>query len=320
MQLTSLLTQLDKQAAHVTCFTGPVYPSLFFFHLKKAVTIKYSLQVVDLEQPFSAIQTQCSMSFLGQHNTLWLGNVSSLSPKQQQKLLNFCASYNGPHTLWLFCTEPEKYPDANWQIFNLPETVSFDEYKALCVAWYSQLSTRVDALAPVFDRYTVDLLFASVLLQYHLVLGRQTDAFIQDWCSKLVKPEHSLFTLSAHFFGKKATPFFRLWKSMGPNYPATFWASYWSEQLFRASCVTQLLQDGNYAHAKKLSYRLPFSFMQREYKRTDCAQLEQAHQFMYEYDVHIKNSGTVEFLEVMFSAYFTGSSFQTVRGEQYRQK
>lgn len=309
MQLTDYLTFLKNPQTEqgVVCFSHKTYPALFFSHFQRAVREQRTVQTVDtVGLSFSEIQTQSSMSFLGTHHTLWLGNLNELDAKKQQQLLHYCATYVGPHTLWFFYAG--EFPNNKWTYVQLPQTITLAEYQTLCELWYAQLARSVGNLKQLFVQDAIDLEFAIMLMQYHLVVGKQVDMFIEQWAVKLNPPEQSLFTLTTHFFGKQATPFFRLWKTIEPEYPAVFWSTFWSEQLFRAACVVEAMKANNIAQAKKLAYRLPFSFMQKDYKRVTLHELQLAHQFMYDYDVHIKNNGTPEFLDVMFGSFFTGAN------------
>ncbi|MGE0010007.1 MAG: hypothetical protein AB7F19_05715 [Candidatus Babeliales bacterium] len=289
----------------VVCFSHKTYPALFFAHMHRAMRIVHTMQSLDAATiSFAEIQTQCNMSFLGAQHIIWLGNVSDLDAKKQQQIVQFCSTYTGPHALWFFYNGEST---AIRERVQLPQTMSFSEYQSFCILWYPQLARSAHTLKDLFKDDAIDLEFAAMLMQYHLVVGKHADLFIDQWAGKLSQSEQSLFTLTTYFFSKQTTPFFRLWKTIEPEYPAVFWASFWSEQLFRAACVIEAMKANNHQLAKKMAYRLPFSFMQKDYKRITIAELQYAHQFMYDYDVHIKNNGSVEFIDIMFSAFFVGS-------------
>lgn len=290
----------------VVCFAHKTYPALFFSHLHRAVRARHTLQIVDaVNLSLSEIQTQCLMSFLGNYSIVWLGNLHELDARKQQQLLQFCTTYSGPHAVWFFYNG--EFENKNWAQIQLPQTVSFTEYQSLCKAWYPLLVRSSNSFKELFVQDGIELAFAVMLLQYHLVAGKQVDAFIEQWSPKLHTQEQSLFTLTTHFFAKQATPFFRLWRTIEPEYPAVFWSTFWSEQLFRAACVMEAMKSNNHQLAKKMVHRLPFSFMQKDYKRVTLHELQFAHQFMYDYDVHIKNNGSPEFLDVMFGTFFTNA-------------
>lgn len=309
MQIIIFFNSLTSapQEPGVVCFSHKTYPVLFFSHFHRTVSVLTTVQMVDTATlSFAEIQTQCLMSFLGMQHILWLGNLSDLESKKQQQLLDFCATYTGPHTLWFFYAGEGS--STGCKTIPLPQTISFAEYQALATLWYPQLARSISSFKDLFIEDAVDLEFAVMLMQYHVVVGKHVDLFIDQWAGKLSQSEQSLFTLTTYFFSKQVTPFFRLWKTIEPEYPAVFWSTFWSEQLFRAACVIEAMKANNAPLAKKMAFRLPFSFMQKDYKRVTLGELQIAHQFMYDYDVHVKNNGTVEFLDIMFSSFFTGST------------
>ena len=100
-------------------------------------------------------------------------------------------------------------------------------------------------------------------MHYAKVLGANTDYFISAWLEKIITPERSLFTLSTYFFAKKAQLFFAEWKNIFGQYSEQFWIAFWSEQLWRAHHYVDYSKAKQFALAKKIGYRLPFTFMQR---------------------------------------------------------
>jgi hypothetical protein len=69
--------------------------------------------------------------------------------------------------------------------------------------------------------------------------------------------------------------------------------------------------QGDYAEAKKVGYKLPFSFIQRDWKNHSIEELKQAHQGIYELDYRIKNGGDESFLE-HFYIQAMSAQFSTV--------
>jgi hypothetical protein len=63
--------------------------------------------------------------------------------------------------------------------------------------------------------------------------------------------------------------------------------------------------------AKKVGFRLPFSFMQRDWKKTSVHELIQAHDCIYALDYGLKNGG--EFWMELFYTKFFESGFTTSR-------
>ena len=83
--------------------------------------------------------------------------------------------------------------------------------------------------------------------------------------------------------------FFESWNSMSRDYSDLFWTTFWSEQLFKASAYISLNNGKNFLQAKRIAYRLPFSFIQKDWKMLKVHELAQAHNQLYAIDMNIKN-------------------------------
>jgi hypothetical protein len=116
-------------------------------------------------------------------------------------------------------------------------------------------------------------------------------------------PELSLFTLSQYFFARDGMRFFKQWSILKDQYAAPFWISFWSEQLWRASSFIELSEQHNFAEAKRISFKLPFSFIQRDWKNVTVQELKRAHDVLYHCDCAIKNGGDPNVLELFYTDY-----------------
>ena len=121
---------------------------------------------------------------------------------------------------------------------------------------------------------------------------------------RIVAPDYSLFMLSTFFFGKKKKSFFALWLGVKDLYPEAFWTSYWSEQIFRAYGYSQYAKRQDFTKAKKIGYRLPFSFIQKDWRSVEQSALVKAHQSIYSADWHAKNS-LHPYLEIAFLEFMS---------------
>jgi hypothetical protein len=151
----------------------------------------------------------------------------------------------------------------------------------------------------------ISLDHACILMHYARLLGANTDQFVHQWLDKILMPERSLFTLSTHFFAKKPKVFFELLGHIGGEYPEIFWVSYWSESLWRAHYYVALNQTKQFGEAKKMSNRLPFSFIQRDWKLHSPSALKKAHQQLYEIDFALKNGASEGMLDLFYSKFFS---------------
>ena len=55
---------------------------------------------------------------------------------------------------------------------------------------------------------------------------------------------------------------------------------------------------------KKISFRLPFSFLSTGIKEYTFEELMRAHDAIYEYDFHLKNGGDEQMIELFYAKFF----------------
>ena len=96
-----------------------------------------------------------------------------------------------------------------------------------------------------------------------------------------------------------------LWDTFEAEYPMTFWCAYWSEQLWRAYHARYYLDRQQMQQAKSIAYRLPFSYMQKDWKKSTLIELRNAHQWIYELDLAYKNNiETQAGIDLFFTKFF----------------
>jgi hypothetical protein len=123
---------------------------------------------------------------------------------------------------------------------------------------------------------------------------------------KIIVPETSLFVISQYFFAKDSRAFFNVWHQYQLEYPLAFWSVFWSEQLWRAYFVWFYLNQKNHAAAKSMSFRLPFTYLQKDWKKSSLTELKNAHQYIYELDLNAKSSvETTYSLDLFYSKFFS---------------
>lgn len=295
------------QKEPVIVCTAKEYPALFFAALLQRLRAIFqpAPKIISYENSsFSTILAQLSTTFLGQKEFLWLGDISSLEDVSLKKqLLALFVSYQGPHTIMAY-VHADDVPTSLSKLVRLDEDVSLADRKKAISFLFPQLSVAVleDFLKTV---RTESLDHLALLAQYAMVVGRNSQQFKEEWLTTIITPETSLFTLSQYFFGRKTDLFWPLWHLLKDQYAAPFWTAYWSEQLWRAHYVIKLYKQNDVTQAKQLSYRLPFSFLQRDWKTISLEELQRAHQFLYSGDHSFKNGGSEFFLEVFYSTFLT---------------
>jgi hypothetical protein len=302
----SLDTHLKYRAI---IFFGKTYPAVFFSLMLKNIQSKRKSSFLDLELYDEAIcKAQLETSFLGQTQWYWLGDLSALSPKKRTFWLSYCKRYQGPHTLAYFAGEAAGCStDATRVTVDSDSFDALKDSKKLGIYLYGNpgLFSLIETNPTVFKGAKID----TICLVYHYIplLGKSRDDFITQWLPLLVSSEHSLFLLSGHLFSKNPVALLSLWKRVHSDYPVQFWVSFWSEQISRAYGFIIYSQQKQYTEAKKIAYRLPFSFIKNDWKLVTLDELANAHNFLYKYDFHVKNGGSDLFFDLFYGQFFAGN-------------
>lgn len=288
------------------------YPLLFASFLidriKKIEGVR--LEVIDCaSEDYASVMARLQTSFLGQRTAYWLGNVSALSEKKKKQLVEQLKKHTGSNSVFA-CTvavrATTKKPLAHEIV--VPQVLDRKQFQVLLHEALVPSARAQSIVKIIFARTkTVPLETAVLLVRYSTLVGRSMQEFVDQWLDKLVVPETSLFTLSQYFFAKDARNFFALWSRVGQTYPEQFWIAFWSEQLWRAYHVVQFNKVRQFAQAKKIAFRLPFSLIQRDWQKLKCKELSNAHSFVYEFDHRMKNSGSPQFLELLYTEFFAGN-------------
>lgn len=298
----------------VISFTGKEYPLLFFSHLfsffsRNGLLIK---RVDVTEMDTAVIKADiATMSFSGQI-IYWLYGIHTLTPKKQQEWAEVLCVYNGPHRIVTFFTDDKVMQSL--QKNNNSACIAINEqflvHEAAMVRFLvadttTPLSSSKIFLARVVPRVShVSLDNACLLMHYEIVLGKSSDQFFKEWLMHIIEPTHSLFVLSQYFFVKKSKLFFEQWALCDERYMPPFWITYWADQVWRAFVYCELMQNKQYAEAKKVQYKLPFSLINRDWSSLQLTELQRAHHFLAKADFQIKNGGSPVVLELFFTKFF----------------
>lgn len=307
MKLKTFLLNIQKEepiTEPVICFSGDNYPVLFFSHflakLKKQGLPVQSLSMDSID--WQAFEGRLQTTFLGATELLWLGNISECDAVQKKKLLGLLSEYRGPHTLFFFATKKDTPDLKKSALIDCDEQFQKADIEIIFQFLWNTSSEQFIAMMKIgLTSLTLD---NCVLLgQYSLVLGNKTHEFMRDWYEKILLPEESLFTLAQCFFARNPQMFFRSWISLRDVYAAPFWTTFWSEQLWRAYHVIDLRLDQKFNEAKQMSFRLPFSFLQRDWKQITTSEIRNAHHFLYQADCRVKSGGSLLCLELFFNKF-----------------
>ncbi len=303
--MQSLSKCLHEESKPVVALRGADYPHLLFPTIIQPLLAQKGqhFQVLDPGSvPFATIQGQLAQSFLGQQLIFWLGNIDMVAKKDYEKLKSYLEQYVGPHTVFFFTVK--EFDSKECKTIELPQKLTMKEAYSL-VQGDEQFQFRVKTFINALYKLAGDLTFdqACIMMQYGALIGRQRSAFFKDWLPKIMVPETSLFTLSTHFFARKPKLFYKEWQKIKDNYPDMFWITYWSEQIWRASQYLKL-RPKNFAAAKRIAYRLPFSFINNDWKRVVPTQLTQVHHSLYAMDYDLKNGASGPLLDAWYGSWF----------------
>ena len=309
-----LLTTFVEQIKHsktlaqgrVFCFSGTTYPLLFFHHLFSFFNRNgLSITRLSTEQSDSgSIKALLStMSFVGDV-TYWLEGFSDLSEKKQQDLMHYLCAYDGPHRILFFSDKQQSANDVIHSI-ELPRDITMQDFLTVRALVSDQLHSKsnfASQLTMYSDYLSLDNI--CLLAHYELVLGKNADDFFAQWITRIIDPTSSFFILSQHFFGKKTKPFFRQWATVAEQYMPTFWVAFWADQIWRAYVYCDLMNQKQYAEAKKVQHKLPFSFINRDWQQYTLSELAAAYQILATMDFRLKNGGSEIGLEYFYGQFF----------------
>jgi hypothetical protein len=291
----------------VVLFSAKEYPVVFFSaflsHLRSHSSVEPKTVLFD-QLSSQALSAQLSTTFLGRSDLLWVGDLSSLEPATLKKqMLSVVGSYQGPHTL-MGCIHPDELSSSMKNVISLDEDFSPNLRRTIVTFLFPHSLSAVEGVEKLVKGMRITSIDQLIMLaQYAGVVGKNATLFSEQWMKKISAPESSLFDLSSYFFGRKTEQFWNAWHFLKDEYAAPFWTTYWSEQLWRAHYVIKLYKENKITEAKQLSFRLPFAFLQRDWKNISPTELQHAHQFLYEGDYAFKNGGSEFFLEVFYTTF-----------------
>lgn len=276
---------------------------------KLAQTYNIELKKLEIiEQNFFEWQSQINSSFLGLSRVYWLTGTEDI--KNLTHVLNLLDQYDGPHYLFFYISREqiEKIVAKNIVFVDLPTIIDKKSYSIVANSLY-QLSSTESYATELFSRVEkISVEQSCLILNYLELTGTfSSDLLTSDWFEKIITPERSLFLLSQYFFAKDEKNFFKVWQLIKEDYSDMFWLSFWSEQMWRAYYVTLFHQKKSPIALKKMSFRLPFSFIQKQCKEYSIAELKKAHDFLYNLDFSLKNGTTQSTIEIFYLSFFSDS-------------
>jgi len=302
----------ELESIPVVCFTSSAgYPLLFFSRAIRHLKTSQTMQI----QAINCIGTnrqqvigQLETSFLGATTLYWLRDLSALNAREQTFWYEYCARYAGPNGIWFFAQgNKQKYIYS--ATISIPEVIDKSLFIALSSFFDIALSVRnKQFIIQLFkERSTFDLDTACLLLEYMQLVGVDNKAFFTNTLSSLAPSDESLFALSTAFLAKKSASFYPQWQQLGSQYSEQFWCSFFSDLLWRGAQYIRLARENDMIAARKIAYRLPFSFIKYDWRKLSQQEMVAAHAFIYDADFRFKNSGGYAAFDLFFSTFFLGS-------------
>lgn len=281
------------------------YPLLFFSLLFKSI----SKQIIhiDLMVQSDDLFAQLETSFLGMQKIYFLGFLDELPKNVLQKWTHYLQTYQGPNQLlYISCHDISFVNVPHIRIEMTEDTINKKRFVDLFTYFVKKpQQVDLDYIDKIYTKLGAISLDAScMILHYMQVAGSKKYEFVQSWLDSIITPEYSLFNISQYFFAKELTSFLSYWRHIKMSYTEQFWIAFWSEQVWRAAYYCKYMQEGKFKEAKIVGYRLPFSFLQKEYKKYSFLELSNAHNRLYMLDYDIKNGLSDSALDLFFYSFF----------------
>jgi hypothetical protein len=301
-KLKYILSGEVDNSQSLLCFYGPQYPGLFFSQFFiRARNNGLRLTTLPVEEiEFSVFSAATQMSFLGQTSLFWCPGLVDCTAAKKKELIAYLEKYVGPNRILVWSDSTLGKSSVEF-----PAHVDQKLFKELWQLLYPDTLLLEESFTNFFrNKMTLSWDAACMIIHYMQVFDNQ-DAMSANFLKKIIEPERSLFTLSQYFFAKQSE-FLELWQAIETAFPPEFWIAFWSEQLWQAALfVDQVLQVGPQAARKGIN-RLPFSFMQKDWKGYTVRELCAAHNFLYSVDYGIKNGHATNGLELFLFKFIQG--------------
>jgi hypothetical protein len=293
-------------------FLGKTYTPLLFskffailknngLHVKKYVWEELTcqeLQGIDQLSFFSSDKKSNAI-----HTWYWLGDTAQSHPQKTD--INKYVTQNISKKFWWFCAEKQHglSDDSALQI-HLPEFYTKQSASALVDCFDERyqkphVKNFMHALFSHSPRYTADQLF--LMLEYaEMVSKPMYSHFFEDWFKKIITHDASLFSLSGAFFSGQSKDFFLIWNQIKHEYGEPFWITFWSDQLYRAASYCWFMERHDALTAKQFAHKLPFSFVNYQWKKYSSQKLAQLHNELSMLDYALKNSADKMGIDIFF--------------------
>lgn len=295
----------------VFCFQGQEFASCFFIQLFEHLsqknilpTLMQHLAVHSLSK--ETVRATLAQSFLGSCTFYWIGN-SNAAEKWNKELVQDLCIYQGPNIVAFFATHDHKISSSETiKHIILDSTIHFDQFLKLQNIFGSSFpDKKMSLVRKIFKVHpNISLDVACMLMNYIELISIKMIPQSEHYLFSLVSTLPSLTQLSEYFFAKEAEKFFAVWAAVHQEYPDIFWITFWSEHLWRAYHVLGYLEKKDFVSAKKMSFRLPYSFLKKDWQLHTQQQLIQKFENLYAIDYTLKRGSTFHALDLFYAHHF----------------
>jgi hypothetical protein len=299
-------------------FQGQEFPSLFFASLFELIMQKNILpspfQRLPLHTTSKAnIQANLAQSFLGSCNFYWLGHLDE-SEKWHKEFGTELCSYNGPNVIAFFANNDLKISvSEKIKIIQIEPLINLEQFNLLQAIFGNPLPERKSLfIKKIFKlQPSISLDIACMLINYIDLISIKMISPSEKYLIGLVSSQPSLTQLSEYFFAQNPEKFFDLWITLQNDYPDIFWITFWSEQIWRALHVIQYLDKKDFVNAKRMSFRLPYSFLKKDWQLYTKEQLAKHFEILYSADYTLKRGSTFPALDFFYVSHFQSPSYKS---------
>lgn len=239
-----------------------------------------------------------TVSFVEQRVFYWMSDITGYEAARRDLLLKRAYGYQGVPWIGFFSSEPPEKKGFSGISVQFDDRLDQEQccrlWQALWISDEAMPGWVGKLVAEIFlSRTTLATHEALILLDYATILQEKTSDLLRPWLNDLINTDASLYTLASHFFAKNNVAFFAAWNSLKDQYVEQFWTTFWSEQLFRAYWFVYYQSPPQPVAAQKISVRLPFTFLKKDYKKYSLLELQRAHDDLYRIEWSLKNGSTL---------------------------
>jgi len=241
------------------------------------------------KRELALFKAELEQSFLGQQQVYWLIPSPIAHIKIKKETYDILKTYQGPHTVICTISEADSGYFSGITCYDVPGTIRGAALATLIP--FLPLHYAEKKLSYVHSIFATKIftLNDSCMILFHLeYMPIQDTHTVHTYLQRLLQHDGSLFHLADLFFKHQWSLFFPRWEQLYPLYSDMFWLSFWSDQVWRAYYVHVFLAQKNMQEARKISYRLPHSYIGGVWRRNNTIMLYDFYRKLYFFDTRVK--------------------------------